>query len=225
MSRIFICDTETTGLRKATPPASGVVQVAYIELDASLTVVDEFETLVNPGMPIEPGASNVHGIFDEMVETKKPLEECFHIEGPMIFIAHNKRFDWPRLSSRIDNCVGSLCTLEAAKRFLKGQPNNKLTTLVEHFGLEAHKAHDALGDVRMTLSLLRFILASTGLSFKDLMSQMENNKTPTEMPFGAHRGRPFSELPSSYLVWLSELEDLDAGLRRAVEMQRRIRGN
>lgn len=223
--RNLVLDTETCGLRKAIPPATGVVQVAYVELDASMNVIGEWETLVNPGMPIEDGASEIHGIYDHHVEMKKPLHEVFHVAEPMVFIAHNKRFDWPRLADHIDNCVGSICTMEAAKRFLKGQPSNKLLDLIRHFGLEEHKAHDALGDVRMATSLLKFILQDTGMTFQQLLEAMAATKIPTEMPFGKHKGKKFTDLPSDYIVWLLSKSDIDPGLKRALETQRRIRGN
>jgi len=38
-----------------------------------------------------------------------------------------------------------------------------------------------------------------------------------QMPFGKHKGKNVWELPTSYLVWLSGLEDLSPWLRDAVE--------
>jgi hypothetical protein len=44
------------------------------------------------------------------------------------------------------------------------------------------------------------------------------------MPFGKHRGRAFSDLPSDYLEWLLGLDDLRPPLRRALEAEAERRG-
>ncbi len=221
---IFVTDTETTGLAKPALPASGVVSFAYAELNSEMHVVKERLELVNPGCPIEFRAMEVHGITEDMVADKPPLEDLYKMEGPIYFVAHNAKFDFVRLSHLIDNCVGRVCTMEAAKRFLTGQPNNKLVTLVKHFGLESHDAHNALGDVRMTVGLLHHILKVSGLTFLELAKAMANPKIPTEMPFGLHKGKVFADIPLTYINFVLGLEDLDAGLRRGLEMQRKVRG-
>jgi Putative quorum-sensing-regulated virulence factor len=43
------------------------------------------------------------------------------------------------------------------------------------------------------------------------------------MPFGRHKGRPISALPTGYLCWLTTLEDLKWHLREAVEAELRRR--
>jgi DNA polymerase III epsilon subunit-like protein len=61
MSVYCILDTETASLYK------GVVEVAWLWVDANLNVLDEQCHRVNPECRIEPGARAVHGISDEDV--------------------------------------------------------------------------------------------------------------------------------------------------------------
>jgi ATP-dependent DNA helicase DinG len=154
--KYFMCDTETSGLKIPEPPASGVCQVAYAELaydesNNEFFVAKQSMSYCNPGIPIEPGASKVHGIYDENVADKPTLAEVFTLQGPLVFMAHNARFDYPRLRPQIKGEVEVFCTLNAARRYLNS-PDNKLTSLVKHFGLQEHDAHDALGDVLMAIS-------------------------------------------------------------------------
>jgi Putative quorum-sensing-regulated virulence factor len=44
------------------------------------------------------------------------------------------------------------------------------------------------------------------------------------MPFGRHRGLLLSEIPASYLRWLTTLDDLDERLRAAVLDELESRG-
>lgn len=222
--KIIVADTETTGLRKPPPPATGVVQVAYLEIDANLNILKVFNELVDPGCPIEGPAEAVHGISDDMVFGKPKLAEVFHIAEPVLFIAHNAKFDLPRLAEGMDNCVDVLCTLEAARKYLKGQPNNKLLTLIRHFGLEEHQAHDALGDVRMALSVLKLLLETTGFTLQELVERTKVPIVPTTINFGRHAGKSLKDLPTQYIDWLLALTDLNAGLRKGLELQLTMRG-
>lgn len=221
----IVADTETTGLQKPKPPASGIVQIAYLEIDeVTLEVKKVFNQLTNPGCPIEPGAEAVHGISEEMVAGKPTAEEAFNIKEPVLVIAHNVKFDLPRLAPGIDNCLDSLCTLDASRKYLKGQPNNKLLTLVRHFGLTEHKAHDALGDVHMCLDVLRLIISETGYTLKELVENVKVPVIPSVINFGRHAGKTLVDLPTTYVQWLLALTDLNPGLRKGLEMQMTIRG-
>ena len=59
--KYFMCDTETSGLKIPEPPASGVCQVAYVELAYDepaneFFVVEQNMQYCNPGEPIDPAA-------------------------------------------------------------------------------------------------------------------------------------------------------------------------
>lgn len=62
---IYFLDTETTGLRNAE-----MVECAIID-DTGRTVLD---TLCNPGFPIPPDATRIHGITDAMVAEAPPAD-------------------------------------------------------------------------------------------------------------------------------------------------------
>lgn len=223
--KLAVCDTETTGLVRPKPPASGVVQVAAVILNsATLEIESEQMEYVDPGCPIEPGAAKVHGITEDMVAGKPNLETAFGWDEPTLFIAHNAKFDLPRLSPCLPNVVGVLCTYEAARRYVKGSENHKLVTLTNHFGLPLLDAHDALGDVKMTRNLLVKLLEITGLTIWEMQKDLQKVKMPLEMPFGKHKGKKFTEIPIGYIDYMLGLPDVDSNVRKALEMQKKARG-
>lgn len=61
---LVVLDTETTG---TDPQSDRIVHLGLIRLDPDGSS-DEFETLVNPGLPIPAAATAVHGIDDAGVE-------------------------------------------------------------------------------------------------------------------------------------------------------------
>lgn len=227
--QIIIADSETASLSRPAPPATGVVQAAWLEIEAGpdgkFACTKEHMHLLDPGMPIDQKASEIHGFYDIDVVGKPTLFEVFDLKGPVFFIAHNKAFDLPRFAAGIENLVGGLCTLMGARRHCKDSPDHKLTTLVEHYQLPVHKAHDALGDCYMTLGLLNLLIERSGMPLLELAKHVHTPKVPTEMPFGKHKGKAFRDLPSDYIVYVLGYDDLDEGLRTALNMQRRLRGN
>jgi DNA polymerase III epsilon subunit-like protein len=218
-----IVDTETVGLRKPAD-ASGVVSVAYLKIDpATLEVLEEFYSLVDPECDIEPGASAIHGIFYEDIADKPFLGEVFKVEAPTIAIGHNHPFDAKFLDGHYENKVGSYCTLAGARALYRNAPNHKLQTLADHLGLKRGEAHNALGDCHTTLGLLRRIVADSGRSLEQLVKAAAKPKLIHVMPFGAHKGTALTALPMRYIRWFDDRE-VDPDLRYSFDQQIKLRG-
>jgi DNA polymerase III epsilon subunit-like protein len=218
----LLVDTETVGLN---PPkhGSGVVQIAWLELDMWGDVVDEHCHLINPEAPIHPEASKVHGILDADVVNSPKLSEVFNPQGPSIQISHNAVFDLRFVADRYENLKGSICTLNLARQFLPNAPNHKLATLVEFLGLSDYKAHDALGDVKATQELLKILMDITGKDLEALAAFCAVPKVVYTMPFGKFKGQPINQLPISYIRYFED-KDIDDNLRLAFDQQMKIRG-
>lgn len=203
--RFFVADTETIGLNPPKNGASGVVQVAHVEIDpeTNLQKGELFSALCNPGAPIAEGASKVHGIYEDDIKDKPPLNEVLKLDGPIVLICHNAPFDLKFMGSSVENIVGSVCTLALSRQHYPNAPNHKLTTMVDFLGLEKGKAHDAGGDVFMCLQLLQHLLAKMApRTLHQLVASNEQPKMLSIVPFGAHKGKSFVDMPRSYLEWV-----------------------
>ena len=220
--RYFVLDTETIGLNPPPEPASGVVQIAWAEVNPTTLDVEAFyQHLVNPQAPIHPEASKVHGLYAKDVEHHPPLEFSYRPEGPVVIIAHNYAFDSKFVGRYTQNLAGNLCTLSLARHYVRDSKNHKLATLAEHFGLDTGKAHDAGGDVHTTVQLLRKLVEISGKTLPELVAA---NKVRTfhVMPFGMHKGKRFSALPAKYLEWFLE-QEIDEDLRHSITQELRTR--
>lgn len=83
-----ILDTETTGLE------GRIVDIAIIRADGTVIL----NTLINPECPIPAGASNIHGITDEMVKDAPTFKDVFSqiktiTEGASRVVIYNASFD------------------------------------------------------------------------------------------------------------------------------------
>lgn len=221
--RFLIVDTETCGLNPPPPPASGVVEVAYVELDMdTLEVVDEFYSRVNPGCKISEGASDIHGIYDKDVADCPSLEDTYNISDAVIHVGHNVNFDLQFLAARYENLVGSLCTLALARQYIKDSPNHKLGTLVEHLGLPKGQAHNALADCHMAAHLLRYIVEKSGRSLQAHIAAARKPKVIQTMPFGKYKGQHIGTLPKWYIDYFADKE-IDPDLRYSFDQALRAR--
>ena len=223
--RYYVADTETSGFNPPPFPASGVASIAWIEIDEELNQLNEFYSLINPGCPIASGASQANGIYDADVADAPKLASVFQIDYAALIVAHNAQFDLRFLRPFIaTEDIYTICTLAMARRYLPRAANHKLGTLVEYLNLEKHEAHNALGDTKMTLSLLRELMKISG---RTLVQEMQLAKKPAliqTMPFGKHKGMSLLDVPVEYLNWLVATPDLNAEMKASIAHFKKIRG-
>jgi len=56
--RMIVLDFETTGLNPGYKP----VEIAWVEFDSNFNELEQVGSLINPRIPIEPGAQRTHGL-------------------------------------------------------------------------------------------------------------------------------------------------------------------
>jgi DNA polymerase III epsilon subunit family exonuclease len=148
---IVVFDTETA--TNHLPPhliEIGAVRVVDGE------VVDHFESLVCPQVPIDARSREVHGISDEMVRdapgTAEVLARFSAWVGADWLVAHAASFDATTLAfeyARYDLTPppGPIVdALKIARRCIGDAPDHKLETLCQHLDIEADVHHRALAD-------------------------------------------------------------------------------
>lgn len=101
-----ILDTETTGTNQATDKIIelGIVIVEYSpESGQVYRVLETFDELEYPGIPIPPESTKVHGITDDMVQGKSINDDVVAalMADVSLVIAHNAFFDRGFVESRL----------------------------------------------------------------------------------------------------------------------------
>ncbi|MFO8063298.1 MAG: 3'-5' exonuclease, partial [Spirochaetia bacterium] len=86
-------DFETTGLHPAT---DRIIEVGAVKFRAR-EVLETFDELVNPGIPVSPDAIKVSGITEEMLASKPSIDQTLprflQFIGDSVLVAHNAPFD------------------------------------------------------------------------------------------------------------------------------------
>jgi DNA polymerase III epsilon subunit family exonuclease len=163
-----VVDLETTGLR---PGESGICEIGAVRL-RGFEVEAEFETLVDPGLPIGAGASAVTGLRTEQLRgAPRPAEAVrrfLAFAGDGVLVAHNARFDLAFLDRETERLTGSrigspvVDTVLLARKLLAGRVAGfGLGQLAWFLDTAERPCHRALPDARATAELL---LALIGLA-------------------------------------------------------------
>jgi DNA polymerase III epsilon subunit-like protein len=171
-------DTETTGLG----PGAKIVELAAILVDStSFKTVDSLAVRVNPQIPIDAGATKIHGITDEDVANEPTIEQVFS-ESPFlkwlndvnVVFGHNLKFDIRMLGSQLFENKRVLDTLPLLRFQFRDWHNHKLQTAVRLLELEQREAHAALGDIESSCDILRYFSLNFGYSLQDLLDFRNN---------------------------------------------------
>lgn len=203
--RMIVLDFETTGLQPGYRP----VEIAWLEFDSLYKVSQSVTSLIDPQIPIEPGAQRVHGISSEMLAGMPTLEEFLQGEHAdkfadehVLVVAHNAAFDLPMFAPFCKKAT-SLCTMRLAQALYPTAENHKLQTLASMFAVEVEPTHRAMADVGACFELLRTIAKKEDKSIDELLVVASFTSPESLMPFGKHKGKMIKDLPSDYVAWLT----------------------
>lgn len=166
-------DTETTA---PDPTKARIVTAALVARGGASA--DRVQTwLINPGVPIPPETTEVHGITDAMVQAdgqdpKAALEELAEtmaraITYGMPLVAFNTAYDWtvlhceltrhglPTVADRLGDTVPTLVDPHVidkqVDKYVKGQGQRKLKPTAERYGVELTDWHTAEADALAAL--------------------------------------------------------------------------
>lgn len=158
-------DVETTGL---SPRAARVCEVAAINFRGAERVGTLAE-LINPGMPIPPETSRIHGITDSMVKDSPSFggvaPRLLAMLENSVIVGHNADFDLRFLQAEFER-VGLkfprlyvVDTLLIARKHWKFQ-SNRLGNIAAELNLSNENWHRALNDVEMTRKIFEHFVSA-----------------------------------------------------------------
>lgn len=165
-----VVDLETTG---GAPVDAGITEIGAVKVCGGV-VIGEFQTLVNPGIPIPPFVAALTGITDALVATAPTLRAALpgflEFARGSVLVAHNAPYDigflkgacakhdydWP------DPRVVDTARLARVALHRDEVANCKLGTLAAHFRTTVRPTHRAFDDARATADVLHGLFARMG---------------------------------------------------------------
>lgn len=225
-----IFDTETTGdnSRGLDKP----IEIAAVKWKLNEGFMEMPKSwMVDPGIPIHPSAIGVHGIEDEELEGKPPIEqilpELHDYIKDTVLVAHNIQFDLNMLPTVDEKNNLKLDCLRFARHIFKigdlGHKNQDLRShksqelrywlgiKVDTMGLQAHRA---AADILVTgevfnQTLKRFIERTNATTLEELNDFINAPIMAEVMRFGKFKDRKIAEIvqeeskkSNNYFAWL-----------------------
>ncbi|HQZ76088.1 MAG TPA: 3'-5' exonuclease, partial [Chitinophagaceae bacterium] len=157
-----IVDIETTGSYAA---ANGITEISIHIFDGT-TVVEKFESLINPGQPIPYYIQAMTGINDKMVagapRFEQVAEKIYNLLQDKIFIAHNVNFDYSFIKAHLRESgfelnTKKLCTVRLSRKIFPGFPSYSLGKLCQSLGIPIYDRHRAGGDTAATVKIFQLL--------------------------------------------------------------------
>ncbi|MBO5011530.1 MAG: 3'-5' exonuclease [Elusimicrobiaceae bacterium] len=179
----FAClDTETTGL---SPETGGKICEIAVSVSQGGRVVDEFSTLLNPGLPMSPEVIAIHGITNEMVKDAPSfsdvLPRLLGLLDNCVIVAHNADFDVSFLRAEFASCgmrfppYPVVDTLKLARKSGKFA-RNRLGLIAEELGISCQGWHRAMADTKMAEQIFYYfltILSKEGVTTLEQLNQFQ----------------------------------------------------
>ena len=147
----IVIDLEATGVK---PSTDRIVQVG-------IAGAFEMSMLINPGIPIPPESTEVHGITDEMVASQPTFAEVAQVlhqklSGCRDLVGFNHAsFDIPMLWEEFYRCgiewdLAGVNIIDVGNLFKKREPRTLGAAVEFYCGRKMENAHDALEDAIAT---------------------------------------------------------------------------
>ena len=223
----IILDTETHTLNGLP------IEIAYapIEIENAKLSLDKsqlFDQLYQVGQPISYAAMAVHHILESDLVDQPQYTEFQLPPSTVYIIGHNVDYDIAAIARcGVDTTqLKPICTLALARRVWENADAHNISALIYQITKGSAKAremlkgaHRADADIILTANILMHIIHHLNIqSIEQLYLTSEEARIPKSITFGKHKGTAIAELPKDYIQWLLRQDDLDAYLRKALEM-------
>ena len=183
--RAAIVDTETTG---TDPAADKVIELAAVVFEYCHAtgvvgrVLGSYDGLEDPGGPIPPSSTAIHGITDAMVAGRRIDDAAVAtlLQGVGLVIAHNAGFDRKFLEPRLP-LFASLpwgCSWQEVPWSEAGIESSKLEYLAYRYGF-FYEGHRAEIDCRALLEVLRRPFELDGAPVTALKVLLDSARAPS----------------------------------------------
>lgn len=163
--KVFVAfDIETTGL---SPSYDRIVELGGVKFRDG-KVLEVFNELVDPEIPMPAEATKINGITQEMLAGKPKIAEVlgrfWAFAGDAVLVAHNAEFDTSFVNWAMKRLGQGLLkndvvdTLRMAQSALPGRKTYKLQDIAADVGIKALEAHRASDDSRVCMEVFQHCL-------------------------------------------------------------------
>lgn len=221
-----VVDLETTGGK---PVDAGITEIGAVKVRGG-EVLGEYQTLVNPGVPIPPFIASLTGITDRMLASAPSVTAAvagfLEFARGTVLVAHNAPYDISFLRGACERAdlpwpgPRVVDTARIARRAINRDEvrNCKLETLSRFFHSPTPPCHRALDDARATVAVLHGLMERMGPlgvhCLEDLVAF--GGRTTPQQREKRHLGLDLPEAPGVYIFRDMQGQALYVGTSRNI---------
>lgn len=223
---VFVClDCEATGLDLENDK---IIEIAATKFTFDGTIIESFESLIDPMREIPQESQLIHNITNEMVAGKPKIKDILpsllKITNNHIIVGHGIQFDIDLIAAEAQKnsvpCnIRSNQTIDTLRlaRLYGESPVNSLEKLRMHFNIAPEGAHRAMSDVIVNIEVFKYLSKAFDTT-ESLLQRLKKPILMKAMPLGKHKGRKFSDIPLDYLQWAAG-KDFDQDLLYSIRLE------
>ena len=200
-------DIETTGL---SPIKDKIIEIGALKVIDG-TVIEKFDQLINPLIPIKDQISSLTGITDELVtnapDITKVLKDFLEFAGDLPILGHNILFDYSFLKVNFMNLDISyerkgMDTLKLS-RILHSDLNSKsLSSMCKYYGIYNEHAHRAFDDAKAAYELYCELI-------KAFYQQVPKYFVEESLIYKVRKREPITKRQKNYLIDLAKYHRIE----------------
>lgn len=180
-----IVDIETTGTYAS---ANGITEIS-IQIFDGISIVEKFETLINPLQHIPRFIESFTGISNAMVKDapvfEQVAEKIYNLLHDKTFVAHNVNFDYSFIKTNLEVAgytfnTKKLCTVRLSRNIFPGFKSYSLGRLCDSLGIKINERHRAGGDALATVTLFKMLLDNDEKKF--IAASLKKNSKEQILP-------------------------------------------
>jgi len=222
--RLAIVDLETTG---ADPSRDHITEIGILVTEGG-NLVDQWSSLINPGVPIPLRIQELVGITDEMVESapdfRQVADDVMQRLESAVFVAHNVRFDYNFLRNAYERLgqqwsAPVMCSVKFSRALDPEYSRHGLDAIIARNNYHIDSRHRALDDAKIVWQFLAD--ARKRADDTRLQRAWDRAFTPTSgvprLPRGNLEG--LSDTPGTWVFRSATGQVLDIGWARNLRSQ------
>jgi len=197
-------DVETTG----TSPSYGrIIEIGIIRVEEG-KVIEEYSSLVNPGMSVDPFIFSMTGINPGELEEAPTFysikDKIKELLAGSIFVAHNAMFDYSFIKKEFQRMEESFtarccCTVKLSRKLYPQFRHHNLDALIERFNFECSRRHRAFDDAKVLWDFYNLALKQFGE--QEMFSAVDTVMKRPSLPVGISE-KVLDSLPETAGVYI-----------------------
>lgn len=206
IDKLAFVDVETTG---GSMYHDRIIEVGIVRVENN-SVVETYQTLINPETYISPFIEQITGITNAQLSSAPTFNEVAYdilrVMDDCVFVAHNVRFDHGFLRNefkRLDTNFAPrhFCSVKLSRLLFPEFSHHNLDSIIQRFNLDCKNRHRALDDAQVIYQFFQRVkkILPEDTLYESITTLMKKPTLPAQLDEESIENLP--ELPGVYIFY------------------------